>query len=294
MEVWFICLLVSLFLFLIYLGMKIHKNFVTNDELIKNTRDNPEQNGSKYIPKKIHQILIRDGDKIPEHFAKNINYIKNLNKGWEHYLYNEDDIVKYLEKNYPKNILIAYQKINPDYRAARADFFRYLVIYKEGGAYFDIKSAMKTQLDSILKTDDEYILAHWSCPSVRTIWENNKIARYRLNTELGEFQQWHVISRPGHPYLKNVIDNILKNIETYNPVIDGTGKTGVFYVTGPYVYTDSIMPILNDHKHTIYESSDDIGLIYNNCISIFSINHKQLFSKKHYSKFDSPIINKTL
>ena len=284
MELWFICLLVSLFIFLVYSGIKIHKNFVTNDNLIKNIRDNPEQNGSKYIPKKIHQILIRDGDKIPDYFAKNINYIKNLNKGWEHCLYNEDDIVKYLEKNYPKNILIAYKKINPDYRAARADFFRYLVIYKEGGAYFDIKSAMKAPLDSIIKIDDEYILAHWPCPC----------ARSRLNTELGEFQQWHVISRPGHPYLKNVIDNILKNIETYNQAIDGTGKPGVLNLTGPFVYTDSIMSILNDHKHTIYESSADIGLIYNNCISIFAINHKQLFSKKHYSKFDSPIINKTV
>ena len=280
MELWFMCLLIGAFLFLLYLGFIMYNNYKKNEQLYINIRKNPTRNGSKYIPKKIFQ-LIGDKNNIHPKFIKNIEYIKKLNKGWTYTLLDDKDIINYLSKNYPRYILNAYLKINPDYGAAKADFFRYLLIYKEGGVYFDIKSAMKVPLDYIIREDDEYILSHWECPCNRV----------RLNTELGEFQQWHIISRPGHPYLKNVIENVLKNIEKYDPKVYGVGRKGVLTVTGPFVYTDSIMPILNDHKHTIYESSDYIGFLYNNCYSNFDITaHMNMFSKKHYSKLDSPII----
>ena len=79
---------------------------------------------------------------------------------------------------------------------------------------------------------------------------------------------------------------MVKNIQNYDVNRDGVGKKGVLKVTGPIAYTKSIVPILSLHKYSIYETQLYIGLIYNN----ISKSHNGLFSKKHYSKIDEPIV----
>ena len=106
----------------------------------------------------------------------------------------------FIIKNYDKERLNLYTSINPEYGAARADYFRYLLLYKYGGVYLDIKSGMKKSLNHIIDKDDEYILCHWATK------DNAKI----LGNTLGEFQQWHIISKPKHPFLKAVIKNVEK------------------------------------------------------------------------------------
>jgi mannosyltransferase OCH1-like enzyme len=239
------------------------------------------KNGSKYIPKNIHQILTPDKTKINHKFQLNIDYIKKLNPTWNHILYDDNDIIEYIKTNYGIQMLNIYNMINPEYGAAKADFFRYLLMYKEGGAYLDIKSGMKYPLDEIMNEDDEYILSHWSSKP------NKKI----LGNKNGEFQQWHIICRPNHPYLKAVINNVINNILNYDIKKDGVGKLGVLKVTGPIVYTQSIEPILLEYKHKLYKTNEYCGLVYNN-LSVNAIfnSHYTLFDSKHYSKLTTPII----
>ena len=275
MEIWFLLMIVFSLFMLVYLIITIINNCNINQQLDNNIADNPESRGSDLIPKNIYQ-LISDKNNISKEFKKNIEYIKKLNTNWTHNLYDDKDIIEYIKKNYPQNILDVYNRINPKYGAARADFFRYLLMYNEGGVYLDIKGAMKVSLDKILKPDDEYILSHWECPCQYNL----------LDSEYGEFQQWHIICKPKHPFLKEVIDNVVKNIQNYDVDRDGVGKKGVLKVTGPLVYTKSIIPILSLYKYTIYETQLYIGLIYNN----ISKSHINSFSKKHYSKIDEPIV----
>jgi mannosyltransferase OCH1-like enzyme len=228
----------------------------------------------KYIPKKIHQT-VADKNNINPAFLKNIEYIKKMNPTWDYYLYDDKDIIDYLSKNYSPNILTYYNKINPKYGAAKADFFRYLLMYKEGGVYLDIKSGMKYPLDKIILPDDEYILSHWSC--------NPQFIE--VNNIFGEYQQWHIISRPQHPFLEAVINKVIENIKTYDISV-GVGKDAVLKVTGPIAYTKAIMPIINKHKHRLIDTDEFIGLEYNN----ISNSHVNLFSKTHYSKITEPVI----
>lgn len=239
------------------------------------------KNGSKYIPKNIYQIIL-DKTKINYMFQENIDYIKKLNPIWNHILYGDNDIIKYIKTNYGVQMLNIYNMINPEYGAAKADFFRYLLMYKEGGVYLDIKSGMKYPLDEIINEDDEYILSYWSCKN------HNKI----IGNKNGEFQQWHIICRPNHPYLKAVINNVIINILNYDIKKYGVGKFGVLKVTGPIVYTQSIQPLLSHYNHKIYKTNDYCGLVYNN-LSINFFNSYRMFSnKKHYSKLTVPIIIK--
>ena len=276
MELWFIIFSILAIFLMFYLSCAMYNNYYNNNRIDEALSSNKNNIGSQYIPKNIFQ-LIKDKNNINQIFKKNIDYIKKLNPGWKYKLLDDNDMIEYMKKNYSPYILEVYNKINPKYGAARADFLRYILLYKEGGAYFDIKSAMKYPLDQIIKYDDEYILTHDKC----------KCQSSNLDSEDGEFQQWHIICKPRHPFLKKVINNIIKNILEYDIKKDGTGKQGVLKITGPIAYTRSIIPLLSDNKYTIYEMNDHIGLLYNN---IDTLSHIGLFENKHYSKLDEPIV----
>jgi len=199
-----------------------------------------------------------------------------MNPGWKYTLYDNNEQYEYIKKYFHPYFLETYKRINSKYGAARADFFRYLLMYREGGVYIDIKSACKLPFDFIIKPNDEYLLAHW-----HIIHDTGE-----LGTSLGEFQQWHIICKPKHPFLNAVIRKVIKNIYEYDVQLHGVGKPGVLKVTGPVPYTKAIVPILKNHKHRLFETESDIGLVYNN----IGQNHTSLFKNKHYSKIREPIV----
>jgi len=254
--------------------------FTRPNEFLKNIYANPLAQGSRYIPKKIFQT-VADKNKINWKFRENIQKIRKMNPGWEYTLMDDADILEFIKRNYPQSILDIYNKINPEYGAARADFFRYLLIYKEGGVYLDIKSNMRIPLDMILRPDDQYLLTHWKRRNYSGL----------LGNTYGEFQQWQVIAAPGHPYLYRVIEEVINNINNYDVQKTGVGKEAVLKVTGPIAYTRAIMPIQHKYPHREVVVHDDIGLIYSVIGDGFT-HHVNLFSKPHYSKLKTPVVNK--
>ena len=126
--------------------------------LKKNKSSMYEDFENSHIPKIIHQIWCTTKD-IPNEYIKNIEKIKAENPDWEYRFYYDNDIENYLSK-FPK-LHEAYKKINPKYGAARADFFRYVIVYNEGGVYLDLKSGFRKPLNQIIG-NYEYILSHWN------------------------------------------------------------------------------------------------------------------------------------
>ncbi len=222
----------------------------------------------KIIPRKIFQ-LVPDKDNISPVFQTNIDYIKNNNPGWEYKMYDNKDQLEYIIKNFPEKVVNAYIMLNPKYGAALADYFRYLLMYVEGGVYLDVKSASRFPLDKIISKDDEFILSHW----------HNAKPHEDVLKKYGEFQQWHIICKPRHPALKAVIDTVTNNIISYN-VVYGTGKPAVLKVTGPIAYTQAILPLISKYKFRISKSHVTLGLIYNN----INTDHTKIFGKNHYSQ----------
>ncbi len=58
----------------------------------------------------------------------------------KHACYENKDIETFLRTHATEDQIKAYLSINPNYGAARADFFRYAVMFYKGGVYLDIKS----------------------------------------------------------------------------------------------------------------------------------------------------------
>src|SRR4051812_14652209 len=113
------------------------------------------------IPKIIHQT-IKEKHRIHPIFEANIQSLRSTNESWEYRLYDDDDIRRFLRDNYELDFLRRWEKLNPALGPARADFFRYLLLYKTGGVYLDIKSTVTRCLDDVLLPDDAYVLSHWN------------------------------------------------------------------------------------------------------------------------------------
>ena len=98
---------------------------------------------------------------------------------WDQIIYTDEDIESFLNTEFGKNhpVTQAYHLLNPAYGAARADLFRYLVIYKYGGLYLDMKSCVVGLLPVI--------------PEDKNIWVSTWSAQKHLFKD-GEYQNWYI------------------------------------------------------------------------------------------------------
>lgn len=246
----------------------------------------PHQSLGSGVPRVIHQVYATKD--LPEIIRRNIDQLKALNPEWEHRLYDDADMADFISQHYGPTIRAYYERINPKYGASRADFFRYLLIYRFGGVYLDIKSSLGLPLDTTLHSDEAYILS---------VWRNGRGERFEgwgrhpQLKDIGgqEFQQWHIIAAPGHPFLRAVILGVLRNIDSYNPFRHDTGKTGVLTVTGPIAYTRAITPLLRSFPHRLLSNHEDLGLVYSIFGSTTGREHKSIF-RFHYTELREPVV----
>ena len=217
--------------------------------------------------------------------VENIRRIRLGNPGWEYKFYDDQDVEVFIRKNYDARILKAYHRINPLYGATRADFFRYLLIYRRGGVYLDIKSGASRPLNEIVG-QHQYVLSHWDNAPGRV---NEGWGMHFTNFPQGEFQQWHVAAVPGHPFLRAIIEMALSNIENYTVERFGVGFEGAMTVTGPLAYTLAIAPCLHAASYHLARTNCELGFVYNS----LNVNHKTLLyheKRPHYTSIADPII----
>lgn len=232
------------------------------------------------IPKIIHQTY-SSIDALPPELHENIVKIKANNPDWQYCFYANDDCKDFIHDHYGAAVLARYERINPLYKAARADLFRYLLMYKMGGCYIDIKSTLEGGLSNRLRADDRFILSTWKNQP------GEEFEGWGLFPEEGinEYQQWHIIAAEGHPYLAAVIDDVLENIECYSPFVHGVGAIGVLRITGPIAYTKAIARHFDPAQHREVDVAD-LGVRY----SIYS--KAELKARPgHYSSLRQPVVS---
>jgi mannosyltransferase OCH1-like enzyme len=241
----------------------------------------PTIDASFAIPRILHQTFYERA--LAPQLQQNVDQLRAANPGWEYRFYDDEDIVRFVRDNYPAAVLERFLRIDARYGAARADLFRYLLMYKVGGVYLDIKSGATHPFESVLRADDRFVLSYWNASNTANGWGQHYELR---DIAAGELQQWHIICAPGHPFMKAVIDTVLANIDTYVPSLHGVGKNGVLRVTGPIAYTRAIHRILAQHPHRIVDSEHDLGLQYN----VYRNQSHETAFKSHYSTQVHPLL----
>src|SRR5690606_38373635 len=242
------------------------------------------------IPKIIHQTYRTE--KLPSEIAEIVGQLKTRNTDWEYRFYTDDDIYKYIQSNFDERTLQAYLKINPVYGAAKADLFRYLVLWNEGGVYLDIKSTCLYPLSTILKEDDTFLVTHWQNGLGDIDEGTGKFSELtqKLKIEHGEYQQWFLICEKNSPIMKHVVDTVIDNIMNYKPWLfkfNCYGKRGVLSVTGPIAYTKAVHGIQYKYPIRFERYDKDIGFVYN---ALKNKSHTKVLAQ-HYANYKGHVVN---
>lgn len=238
------------------------------------------------IPRCIH-VTAADRDRLPDDIRANLARMRELNSGWELRIHDDADIRTFIGTRYGPSVLAIQSLIDTRYGAACADSFRYLLLYAEGGVYLDLKSSTLVPLDSWLRADDRFIVSQWdNAPGAK--YEDWGLQRELAHVRGGEYQQWFIAASAGHPFLKAVVETVLRNIAGYGPLPALYGRHGVVRITGPIAYTLAIHPIMQQHPHRAVNVEQQ-GLVR---YSIYDAErgHYVAFSKSHYSQLRDPIV----
>jgi len=160
------------------------------------------------IPRVIYQTF-KNYD-IPENMYKSIQTWKDLNQDYEHYYFSDKDCIEFIEKYFDKRVLNAYLSFIAG--AFKADLWRCCMLYEKGGVYVDSDMICLKSLRDIIDVNDEFISSR-DDPMSKSFVYNAFIA-----------------ARPKHPFLKEQIDAIVRNVETksncYYLDIAGPGLLG--------------------------------------------------------------------
>lgn len=279
------------------------KEYQILHNLAKNSTPEPLDLGIKEykrepVPKKLYRTwCTSDPEGICGGRKADIDALNSTQKAipdWEQIIYGDKEIDNFLEKEFGKDhkVTKAYNLINPKYGAARADLFRYLIIYKYGGLYLDMKSCVSGPIPEMPKDKDMWV-SEW--------FGETGGANQHLFPKTGEYQNWYIYARKGCPLLKEIIERVVHNIyklhenpdinfnisETlfgYNKYISETQSKGiVLCTTGPIAMT---IAILNSNQINSVQNDTYI----NHVLVYYCIKDDWLGTKDHYSQQTEPLI----
>ena len=181
------------------------------------------------IPKRIYQTWKTHN--LPRGIDIVVRKMLDANPGYSHYLYDDIEMTEFVHRNYPGEISSAFDMLAIG--AARADLWRYLILYKYGGIYLDIDAEIVGKLDDLIRPDDSAIIT-------------------REQVE-GLFNQWILIFSKGHPLLADVIDRCVDNIKSKS-------SNNILHLTGSTVFTGAINTAYQHHKvqFTVYKTVDKV------------------------------------
>ncbi|KAJ5689485.1 Initiation-specific alpha-1-6-mannosyltransferase [Penicillium macrosclerotiorum] len=173
----------------------------------------------------------------------------NLHPGFTHEVIGDDTqrhLIKYLYGSVP-DVFEAYDAL--PLAVMKADFFRYLVLLARGGIYSDIDTiALKPVSywlpDEIDRSKVGFIVGIEADPD-RPDWHDWYSRRL-------QFCQWTIVSKPGHPILRDMVAHITK--ETIRMKKAGILRVGkmdktVMEFTGPGAWTDAVFRYFNNPEY---------------------------------------------
>ena len=201
------------------------------------------------IPKHIFQTF--KTKKLPLITRWHIWNIKRQNPEYQYYLYDDHDVQEFFRTEFPEEYLKAYKRLTIG--AAKADFFRYAILYRKGGVYLDVDSGISKPLRKLIRPDDVAVLSrerhvHFYC-------------------------QWALIFDKEHPFLKKALEMVLDNIQTHR------FPHNVHSTTGPAVFSNAVNACIAEDPSIPYRLFD--GIEYRGYLKFkYKLGKFFLYSKK--------------
>ena len=151
---------------------------------------------------------------LPPKMMENYNKMKEENPEFNHHLYDEEDCRKFISENFDKEVLDAYNSLIPC--SYKSDLWRFCVLYKYGGIYFDIKYRTVNGFKLMALTEKEYFVKD-------------------TPTSFNGIYNALIVTLPGNKIMLNCINKIVSNVKNKyygNNCLEPTGPVllGSFFL----------------------------------------------------------------
>lgn len=133
---------------------------------------------------------------LPKGMKENILTTVEANPEFDYYLYSDADSRRFIQANYGPEVVSAFDSLRPG--AYKSDLWRYCILYKRGGVYFDIKMVPLVPLKTILRDNSTIFVKDL------TVSPNGVIMRECVWNGL-------MISPPKNEVFKHCINEIVEN-----------------------------------------------------------------------------------
>jgi len=182
------------------------------------------------IPKIIWQTHECEYEDLPEIYKRTSGVWKSNTKGWEYRYHSAKDRRNFIETEFPEYLHL-YDHIIPGIH--KSDFWRYLILYRYGGIYSDLDSALEIDINGE------------ECKKLI-----NFDAQINVASNLGGniYNNCCIIAAPNSTVLLKVIESMIdKCKEFYINIPDPKKITGMWVnATGPIMYNKVIVDNIND------------------------------------------------
>ena len=118
------------------------------------------------IPKQIFQTF--KTAQLPWITKFHIKKMLKKNPEYEYHFYDDERVQKFFKEEFPPEYSKAYNRLTIG--AAKADFFRYAILYKKGGVYLDVDSGINIPLNQLIREDDVALVTDEIPPTYYVQW----------------------------------------------------------------------------------------------------------------------------
>ena len=221
-----------------------------------------DNSSQRRIPRVVWQT-VRSRLGLSSSFNASWKLMVKANPGWTFNLVDNEDMERTVQSHAPTAALRAFQSINHAFGAARADFWRYLVLLSLGGVYFDADICINMPLDDFISVSDRCVL--FSEPNVFPYDWNTTMGDVQPHTKHEQMRrylrwpadgtracglppivvaQWFIAAEPGHPLLREAVELVTAQVQAWddtNPLSrEFDSRIKVLYLTGPSIWNQAI------------------------------------------------------
>ena len=226
-----------------------------------------------FIPKVMYKTGIDEYEKVNYILITIFNKIIQDNDIDIEY-YSDEGSRQFIENNFDKEVLWAYDKLIPG--AYKADLFRYCILYKRGGIYSDLSQRFMVPLSEIIDFQNDNLVL------VRDV-NHRHLRGVKTGLDIPGIQINFMASRPRNKIYLDVINNIVYNCKVRyyggNPLSP----------TGPSLFYKNLQEYKGEYKvnlrQRVYPNNSIVD--QNNRVIILNKinNHNSIMlkGKPHYS-----------
>jgi len=191
--------------------------------------------------------------------ARKIRDFIRLNPDYSFEFFDDQRMQAYMEQEFPgRKILEVFNRIRIP--ASKADIWRYCILFKQGGVYCDIDSALGLPLRELIGPDSRELIAFESntytsmadpAYMAQPMPGPPEAAHRNLSFPEHPVLNWFLVFSQGHPILRSAIEHIESTADFYFGREFESVWKAVIHATGPIALTHAIWKELARKGQTV-------------------------------------------